>query len=204
MWRIRRWTITISCTAILAFFAALAGSYVVAQEATYSPPKATLLDSAPQPIYSSDPNDAWNRIFYFLFSRCVDTRLSDLFPEGAPFVDGISTRLFERDEIGDRAIDPLYPSHFVNIGSRLVLTDPAYSDFQKALQDALNEKAQRPAIARALMQSDLLGCARHPVLSISVRGREGTGAAQACNSGPDFAPDVENRLDARRDQISAQ
>jgi hypothetical protein len=162
MWRIRRWTITISCTAILAFFAALAGSYVVAQEATYSPPKATLLGSAPQPIYSSDPNDAWNRIFYFLFSRRVETRLSDLFPEGAPFVDGISTRLFERDEIGDRAIDPLYPSHFVNIGSRLVLTDPTYSDFEKALQDALNEKAQRSAIARALMQSDLWGA--HDIL----------------------------------------
>src|SRR5580704_7047264 len=162
MWRIRGWAITISCTAILAFFAALAGSYVVAQEATYGPPKATLLGSAPQPIYSSDPNDAWNRIFYFLFSRRVEIRLSDLFPEGAPFVDGISTRLFERDEIGDRAIDPLYPSHFVNIGNRLVLADPAYSDFEKALQDALNEKAQRPVIARALMQNDLWGA--HDIL----------------------------------------
>jgi hypothetical protein len=99
MWCIRRWTTTISCTAILAFFAALAGAYVVAQEATYSPPKATLLGSAPQPIYSSDPNEVWNRIFYFLFSRRAEMRLSDLFPEGAPFVDGFSTRLFERDEI---------------------------------------------------------------------------------------------------------
>jgi hypothetical protein len=162
MWRIRGWAITISCTAILAFFAALAGSYVVAQEATYGPPKATLLGSAPQPIYSSDPNDTWNRIFYFLFSRRVEIRLSDLFPEGAPFVDGISTRLFERDEIGDRAIDPLYPSHFVNIGNRLVLADPAYSDIEKALQDALNEKAQRPVIARALMQNDLWGA--HDIL----------------------------------------
>src|ERR1700689_1680232 len=120
MWRIRRRPIIISCAAIL--IVGLAGSYLVAQEATYSPPKATLLGSAPQPIYSSDPNDAWNRIFYYLFSRRIAARLSDLFPEGAPFVDGISTRLFEREEIGDRAIDPLYPSHFVNIGSQLVLT----------------------------------------------------------------------------------
>ena len=162
MSRIRRRPITISCAAILAFLAGLAGSHIVAQEATYSPPKATLLGSAPQPIYSSDPNDAWNRIFYYMFSRRIETRLSDLFPEGAPFVDGISTRLFERDEIGDRAIDPLYPSHFVNIGSRLLLTEPTYSDFKKALQDALGEKAQRPAIARALMQNDLWGA--HDIL----------------------------------------
>src|SRR5580692_2187912 len=162
IWCIRRWPITILCAAILTFVGGLAGSYVVAREKTSSPPKATLLGSAPQPIHSSDPNDAWNRIFYFLFSRRLETRLSDLFPEGAPFVDGISTRLFEHDEIGDRAIDPLYPSHFVNIGSRLVLTDPTYSDFEKALQDALNEKAQRSAIARALMQSDLWGA--HDIL----------------------------------------
>src|SRR5579862_5405952 len=111
MWSIRRWPITIFCTAILTFVVVLAGSYSVAQETTSSPPKAALLGSAPQPIYSSDPNDAWNRIFYYLFSRRIQTRLSDLYPEGAPFVDGISTHLFERDEIGDRAIDPLYPSN---------------------------------------------------------------------------------------------
>src|SRR5580704_3406970 len=164
MWRIRGWAITISCTAILAFFAALAGSYVVAQEATYGPPKATLLGSAPQPIYSSDPNDAWNRIFYYLFSRRIETRLSDLFPEGAPFVDGISTRFFERDEIGDRAIDPLYPSNFANSGKYLVLTDPAYANFKKALQDALDDNGPRSPVARALMQSDLWGA--HDIFSV--------------------------------------
>lgn len=162
MWRIRRWPITISCTAILAFFAALAGSYVIAQETTYSPPKATLLGSAPQPIYSSDPNDSWNRIFYYLFSRRIEARLSSLFPEGAPFVDGVSTRLFERDEIGDRAIDPLYPSHFATTGSLLVLIQPAYSEFTKALQEAIDEKAPRSPIARALMESDLW--AAHDIL----------------------------------------
>jgi hypothetical protein len=164
MSRIRRRPITISCAAILAFLAGLAGSHIVAQEATYSPPKAMLLGSAPQPIYSGDPNDAWNRIFYYMFSRRIETRLSDLFPEGAPFVDGISTRLFERDEIGDRAIDPLYPSKFASTGTYLVLTDPAYANFKKALQDALDDNGQRSPVARALMQSDLWGA--HDILSV--------------------------------------
>jgi len=164
MWHIRRWPVTILCAAILAFFVGLIGSYVVAQEKTYSPPQATLIGSAPQPIYSSDPNDAWNRIFYYLFSRRIETRLSDLFPEGAPFVDGISTRLFERDEIGDRAIDPLYPSNFANTGRYLVLTDPAYANFKKALQDALDDNGKRSPEARALMQSDLWGA--HDIFSV--------------------------------------
>jgi hypothetical protein len=158
-----RWRpIAISSAAVLALFVAVGGRCLVAQEASYSPPKAALLDGGPKAIYSGDPNDSWNRIFYYLFSRRIEARLSDQYPEGAPFVDGVSTRLFERDEIGDRAIDPLYPSHFVNVGSRLVLTEPAYSDFKKALQDALDEKAQRPAIARALMQNDLWGA--HDIL----------------------------------------
>ncbi len=164
IWCIRRWPITIFCAAILAFVGGLAGSYVVAQETTSSPPKATLPGSAPQPIYSGDPNDSWNRIFYYLFSRRIETRLSDLFPEGAPFVDGISTRLFERDETGDRAIDPLYPSNSANTGKYLVLTDPAYANFKKALQDALDDNGQRSPVARALMQSDLWGA--HDILSV--------------------------------------
>ncbi len=143
--------------ALLLLLAALLGSFLAAQEPAPIFPKAALLDAAPEAIYSADPNDSWNRIFYFLFSRRVETRVSDQFPEGAPFVDGISTRTFERNEIGDRAIDPLYPSHFVITGSRLVLTEPAYSEFRKALQQALDENAPRSAVARALMQSDLWG-----------------------------------------------
>jgi hypothetical protein len=137
--------------------AAVLCSFLAAQEPAPIPPKAGLLDTAPEPIYSADPNDSWNRIFYFLFSRRIETRVSEQFPEGGPFVDGISTRLFERNEIGDRAIDPLYPSHFVITGSRLILTEPAYSAFRKSLQQALDENVPRPAIARALMQSDLWG-----------------------------------------------
>jgi hypothetical protein len=164
IWCIRRGPITIFCAAILAFVGGLAGSYVVAQETMSSPPEATLLGSAPRPIYSSDPNDSWNRIFYYLFSRRIETRLSDLYPEGAPFVDGISIRLFERDEIGDRAIDPLYPSNFANTGKYLVLTDSAYANFKKALQDALDDNGQRSPVARALMQSDLWGA--HDIFSV--------------------------------------
>jgi hypothetical protein len=151
------WSIGFSGATILILFAAVSSSKLVAQEASDSPPKAALLPGTPEPIYSSDPNDSWNRIFYYLFSRRIETRLSDQFPEGAPFVDGVSTRLFERDEIGDRAIDPLYPSNFVYAGRHLVLTDPAYADFKKALQEALDDNRQRSPVARALMQSDLWG-----------------------------------------------
>jgi len=123
------------------------------------------LARSPEPIYSPDPHDPWNRFFYFLFSRRVQTRLSDDFSEGAPFRQEVereggggirvSTRVFERNEICDRAIDPLYPSFEVGAGSRLVLSDPAYSEFAGAMREALSERVQRPVIARALMQSDL-------------------------------------------------
>jgi len=162
--RIRLRLIGFSGATMLILFAALSGSKLVGQEATDAFPKAALLEGGPRAIYSSDPNDSWNRIFYYLFSRRIETRLSDQFAEGAPFVDGISTRLFERDEIGDRAIDPLYPSKFASTGTYLVLTDPAYANFKKALQDALDDNGQRSPLARALMQSDLWGA--HDILSV--------------------------------------
>jgi hypothetical protein len=125
----------------------------------------TRLAEAPQAIYSTNPNECWNRIFYYLFSRRVNARLSAEFPEGAPFrkTDGlfgserhqVSTRTFERTETGDRAIDPLYPSFLSDKGARLVLSDPAYADYRKALEEALQEYTQRSAMARAVMQSDL-------------------------------------------------
>jgi hypothetical protein len=117
---------------------------------------------APQSIYATNPDDPWNRIFYSLFTRQVEARLSSDFPEGAPFGDldamrhlQVSTRLFERFETGDRAIDPLYPS-FINLkGARQVLEEPRYSLLVAALSDAEKESAPRSAVARALMQSDL-------------------------------------------------
>jgi hypothetical protein len=153
--RLWRGGIAVVLTTLLGY--AVIAQAPAAQESAYSPPRAALLPAAPEAIYSSDPSDPWNRIFYYLFSRRIGTRLDYEFPEGAPFVDSVSTRTFERDEIGDRAIDPLYPSHFVITGSRLVLTEPAYTDFRQALHEALDEKSARSIIARALMQSDLWG-----------------------------------------------
>jgi hypothetical protein len=68
---------------------------------------------------------------------------------------GVSTRSFERDEVGDRAIDPLYPSFLRPTGAQLVLNEPGYSELSKALGQALGENTTRPPLARALMQTDL-------------------------------------------------
>ena len=126
---------------------------------------AVRLAETPEAIYSGAPNDSWNRIFYYLFSRRITTRLTADFPEGAPFRDlegqlqsthmQISTRTFERAESGDRAIDPLYPSFGTDEGARVVLQGPNYEPFRGALDAALRDTAQRSTVARALMQSDL-------------------------------------------------
>lgn len=124
------------------------------------------LAEAPEKIYSDNPNDSWNRIFYYLFSRRVTAHLSSEFPEAAPFeklsdsdFDFMhlerSTRTFERVEIGDRAIDPLYPSFLRDDGIRTVLKGAAYADFRKALLDGLADTSPHDAMARAMMQSDL-------------------------------------------------
>ena len=140
-------------------------SLAFASAPTPKPPKVAFIK--PEAVYAQDPNDAWNRIFCFLFSRRMDVRVSNEFPEGAPFTkEGmdmnllrvglqISTQAFERDELGDRAIDPLYPGSLDGAAARLVLNDPAYGEFTKALRDALHDKAPRSPTARALMQSDL-------------------------------------------------
>lgn len=114
------------------------------------------LRDAPHPIYSDNAHDSWNRIFYCLFTRRIEARLSSDYPEAAPFTKlaqgppiQVTTRTFERLEIGDRAIDPLYT------GADIVLAEPNYSELVNALKDALGESTVRPAAARALMQSDL-------------------------------------------------
>jgi hypothetical protein len=150
--------------AILVLLATLLGSFLAAQETAPRHAQAGLLASTPEPVYSNDTNDPWNRIFYFLFSRRIETRVSEEFSGGAPFVDGVSTRTFERNEVGDRAIDPLYPSQFVDTGRRLVLTEPGYSGFTKALHEALDSNISRSTVARALMQSDLWGA--HDILFV--------------------------------------
>src|SRR5438105_3245941 len=42
----------------------------------------SLAKDGAQAVYAADPDDAWNRIFYVLFTRTVRTRLSNDFPEG--------------------------------------------------------------------------------------------------------------------------
>jgi hypothetical protein len=136
-----------------------------AQQGVYR--QGSLPSDRPQPIYANDPQDSWNRIFYSFFTRTVTLRLTEDFPEGAPFVANnfgiipgfpalrVSERTFERFESGDRGIDPLYPSFLDSLGTVRLLTEPRYSEFEKALRAALEERNQHPPIARALMQSDL-------------------------------------------------
>lgn len=129
----------------------------------FSAEAAPPTEEAPRSIYSEDPTDPWNRIFSCLFSRHVEAWLSDEFPEGAPFREfaplfhlRVSTNLFGRMETGDRAIDPLYaPPSDSPEGSRQLLIEPRNSEIIGALQEALREPAPRPAIERAMMQSDL-------------------------------------------------
>lgn len=87
------------------------------------PRSESLPDDAPQPVYSADPADPWNRIFHALFTRPVRARLTEDFA-GAGFFERIpdvmgfpeldlSTRTFARIEGGDRAIEPLYSASSV-------------------------------------------------------------------------------------------
>ena len=162
----RRGWLNTYCFESLSLVLAILGFPLLAQSQASKPAKVALTD-APEAVYAKDPNDSWNRIFRVLFSRRMEVHLSNEFPEGAPFTkEGIdlnllrlglqvSTATFERNEVGDRAIDPLYPSSLEGAVSPWVLSDPTYSEFTKALHDALNENVPRSPIARALMQSDL-------------------------------------------------
>lgn len=118
-------------------------------------------------IYADDPDDAWNSIFFTLFTRTVKARQSSEFNQSAPFSPiqylpflstlSVSTRQFERVEIGDRGIEPLYPSFINYAGVSQVLSEPLYSQLKQALTDALKEKTARPPLDKALMQSDVWG-----------------------------------------------
>jgi hypothetical protein len=123
------------------------------------------LSADPRAVYAADLNDSWNRIFRSLFTRTDKIYVSSDFAEGAPFVSfteamavanlKISRSTLDRTEIGDRAIDPLYPSFFTDKGHNKIMTDSAFAELKQALTEALNESNTRPPIARALMQSDL-------------------------------------------------
>src|SRR4051812_37947295 len=138
------------------------------------PGSESLPVDAPQPIYSADPADPWNRIFHALFTRTVRIRLTEEFAGAGPFertpdVMGfpelaLSTRAFARIEGGDRAIEPLYrsPEDAGPGGASSVLAGPRFDRLKLALADALAEERRRPPLARALMQADLW--AAHDVL----------------------------------------
>jgi hypothetical protein len=123
----------------------------------------SLTREEPQAVYAADPVDPWNRLFYCLYTRTIQLRLSDDFPEGRPF-DRIKVRelpvskgLFQRVESGDRAIEPLYPSQFARYGKAPFerWVKPRYTHLKQALEDALKEKGDRSPLARALMQADV-------------------------------------------------
>lgn len=112
-------------------------------------------------VYSRDPQDSWNRIFRALFTRTVTARLTNEYADGAPYNGTagfqhipISKKAVERQESGDHAIEPLYPSFLNLAGPHQVLTGPHYSDLKQALQDALAEQGQRSRLSCALMQAD--------------------------------------------------
>jgi hypothetical protein len=134
----------------------------------------SLAKDGPQPVYSADATDSWNRIFHALFTRTVRVRLSEEFAGDARlepframgFPDlSISATAVERIEVGDRAIEPLdpLPVHMGSNGSpQRILDEPSFTRLKEALTEALREEARRPPLARALMQSDLW--AAHDIL----------------------------------------
>ena len=74
-----------------------------------------------QKVYAPDPADAWNRIFFCLFTRRSNSTVrrlsrSQAFRSGRVRGLAISKGSFRRIEGGDRAIEPFYPSHFVGYG----------------------------------------------------------------------------------------
>lgn len=133
----------------------------------FDPLRGSFARSAPQSIYAPDPQDAWNQVFFFLFTRTVASRV--IADGAAPFGAGddrlaLSERRVTRIESGDRAIDPLYPSwlwmgstffDFERDSAWRILGDPRYSRLVVALDGVRRTAASRPPLARALMQADL-------------------------------------------------
>jgi hypothetical protein len=164
--RFASWHLGITPVILLVLSGTIIGRSQVSQ------PQEAANEDKPQSIYAENSNDAWNRIFYCLFSRRVKTRYSSEFHVSGPFASPryagvapnarylqVSARLFERFETGDRAIDPLYPIDRAYpspyLGASQVLDVPFYTQLTEALQEAQNDNTERPILARALMQSDL-------------------------------------------------
>jgi len=128
-------------------------------------PHAVFASNDPQSIYAADPNDSWNRIFHALFSRSINVRVASDFRKNAPLVAfhvlmgsfdiRISKDIVNRMEIGDRAIEPMYPAFLTAEGPLQVLSEPRFSALTAALREAIDESKPRSPVERALMQSDL-------------------------------------------------
>lgn len=135
---------------------------LVTCSAVFAPAPIFVSDNL-ESIYAADPNDSWNRIFRALFTRRLKARVSDAFPEGAPFETfqvrmgsfpiRLSKQKLIRTELGDRAIEPLYPTFFTAEGPAQALNEQ-FSELTTALRQTLDETKNRSAIERALMQSD--------------------------------------------------
>lgn len=154
-------------------------------------PTPVFVSDNPQSIYAADPNDSWNRIFHALFTRTIKHRLSNDFPDGAPFIDlyglGIglnplrfSKEKFTKTEIGDRAIEPLYPVFFTNEGPVQILSEPRFTELTAALRHAIDETKDRSPIERALMQADVWAA-----YDIMYRTRRGSPKIRANQSDPE-------------------
>ena len=155
----------------------------------FDPLRGSLARSEPQSIYAPDPEDAWNQVFFLLFTRTIASRVM---ADGAPaFASGddrlaLSNRRVTRIESGDRAIDPLYPSwlwmgssffDFEPDSAWLVLREPRYSRLVVALAGVRRTAASRPPLARALMQSDLWSA--YDMLHAMTRLRRGPSAGDS-------------------------
>jgi len=116
-------------------------------------------------VYSANSKDPWNRIFRVLFTSSFVVRVSDGFPETAPF-DPFYVRMgsfpillsrmpYTRFELGDRAIEPVYPAFFSNARPRQVFYEQAFTELTTALKLAIDETKTRSPIERALMQADV-------------------------------------------------
>lgn len=135
----------------------------------FDPLRDSLPRDEPQAVYGPETSDAWNRLFYLLFTRTLETRVlaegwTTARAMGADERAILTGLVVKRIEGGDRAIDPLYPSWLWMGSSAFDMTpagrwgslkEPRYSQLTAAVKEVRQTAAGRPALARALMQADL-------------------------------------------------
>jgi hypothetical protein len=151
------------------------------------PLHGSLARSEPQAIYATNAGDAWNQVFFLLFTRTIPSRVV---APGSPVAAAGDERLKMTDErvlrieSGDRAIDPLYPSwlwmgsahfDFARDNTWRVLREPSYSRLVAALEGVRSTASSRTPLARALMQADLWSA--YDMLHTAVSPRPGPRAA---------------------------